>query len=80
MRKPGPQGKRRGRGQVLGTSRLNSEVRRDVHLDCNKVTIVSAVLLGAIASILASWRRRPSADNADLLEAGYMATVSNAYA
>jgi AcrR family transcriptional regulator len=48
---------------------------RDFGLDEPKARIGVAVLLGAIETVLAQWRRHPTADQAQLLEDTYVALV-----
>ena len=48
---------------------------RDFGIDEPKARIGVAVLLGAIETVLAQWRRHPTADQAQLLEDTYVALV-----
>jgi AcrR family transcriptional regulator len=53
---------------------------RQYGLERREVTPATAVLLGAIDSVTAQWRLRPTQDNARHLEEVYMAMVTGAYA
>ena len=53
---------------------------RQFGLDRRLAMSLTAVLLGALDSVLIQWRLRPTEENAALLEQVYMTTVTGAYA
>jgi AcrR family transcriptional regulator len=53
---------------------------RQYGLERSRATTVTAVLLGALDSVLAQWRRDPSERSARTLEETYLAMVVGAYA
>ncbi len=51
---------------------------RELGLDRRRVTATTATLLAAIDPVLTQWRLRPTADQAQLLEAIYVGMVRGA--
>lgn len=58
---------------------FSARASREYGLDRRSATSATSVLLGAIDSVLAQWRTRPTAENAKALEEIYMAMVKGAY-
>jgi AcrR family transcriptional regulator len=72
--------RREQRARDRGTIRIFAAVAaRQYGLEGKRATSVTAVLLGALDSILAQWRRDPSERCADTLEETYLAMVLAAY-
>ena len=59
---------------------FGSRAAREFGLDRRLAMSLTAVLLGALDSVLVQWRHRPTEEHAELLEHVYMTTVTAAYA
>ena len=52
---------------------------REYGVDRRRATWATSVLLGAVDSVIAQWRLRPTTENAELVEAIYMAMVKGVF-
>ncbi|MGH9046069.1 MAG: TetR/AcrR family transcriptional regulator [Acidimicrobiales bacterium] len=68
------------RDRDVGTVRaFSARAVKELGLERRQATAATVLLLGALDPLVAQWRLRPTADNAELLETTYLAMVDGAY-